>query len=112
MGSSENISLGGMRAAERRLETSAHNTANAFTDGFGRHRVESREKAGVETHSDTVALTDQAKELAAQIDGPQNNVDQASEVVDRISASSQFTSNARALSIKDRLIRSLLDIFG
>jgi flagellar hook-associated protein FlgK len=112
MGSSENISLSGMRAAERRLETSAHNTANASTDGFGRQQVESREKAGVETHSDTVELTDEAKELAAQIDGPQNNVDQASEAIDRISASAQFAGNARVLSIKDRLIRSLLDIFG
>ena len=112
MGSSENISFSGMRAAKQRLETSAHNTAIAATDGFDRQRVESRENAGAETSTGRVELTDEAKELAGKIDGPQNNVDQASEAVDRISASAQFTSNARLLSIKDRLIRSLLDIFG
>ena len=109
---SKHISLKGMRAAERKLEASAHNTANVSTDGFERQRVQSREHACVETQNDTVELTDNAKLLAEQANGPQNKVDQVSETVERISSSAQFTSNARTMRLHDRLLKSLLDIFA
>jgi flagellar basal body rod protein FlgG len=113
LANSEQISLSGMRAAERKLEVSAHNTANASTDGFERLRTTARETAsGVGASSDTVELSDDAKDLAEQVDGPQNNVDQVSETVDRIESSAQFATNARTLRTQDRLMKSLLDIFA
>ena len=102
-----------MRVAERKLEASAHNTANASTDGFERLRTTAREiPSGVHVNSDTVELSDDAKSLAEQVDGPQNNVDQAWETVDRIESSALFASNARTLRTQDRLMQSLLDIFA
>ena len=109
---SEQISLSGMRAAERKLEASAHKTANVSTDGFERKRVQSREHAGVETRTGPVELTDDVKLLVEQADGPHNNVDQVSETVERISSSAQFTANARKMRLHDRLLKSLLDIFA
>ena len=72
----------------------------------------SLENTPVSTQNETVELTDNAKLLAEEANGPQNNVDQVSETVERISSSAQFTSNAGTMRLHDRLLKSLLDIFA
>ena len=109
----EEIPLSGLRANQRRMNTSAHNVANVSTDEFSRHRVSAQERPSgeVDTRSDVVELSEQGKEIARAVKGPQNNVDLASEAVEQIEAREAFKSNARTLRTQDRLMQSLLDIF-
>ncbi len=108
------VPLSSMRAHQRRLAVSAHNTANLQTDAFERQRITARERptGGVQTHLDTVELSPEARQLARTVGGAQNNVDLAAETVERIASREGFKSNARTLRTQDRLMVSLLDLFG
>ena len=110
----DDIPLSGMRAHQQRLAASAHNTANLHTDAFKRQRIIAQERSagGVQTRLDTVELSPEARRAAQTVDGVQNNVDTAAEAVERIAAREGFRSNAQALLAQDRLMKSLLDLFG
>ena len=110
-----NIPRSGLVAAERRQAASAHNTANLNTDGVSRQRVSSQARptgSGVDTTVDTVELSDAGREIAQTVEGPQNNIDAASETVSQITARNQFTSNARALRTQDDMLGTALDILA
>ena len=104
-------SLSGIQSEQKRVDVSAHNSANQNTDGFEKQRVASREAAagGVETRVDSVALTEEAMARSAQLSGSQNDVDPSEEAVSRIQARESLKSNVKAIRAQDQMQKGLLD---
>jgi flagellar hook protein FlgE len=95
------IGLSGMRAAQTRLDTAAHNVANAQTPGFRRHRVEQTaapQAGGVETNV--------VREPAVQAGDPAHLAEDL--VAQRMSLYS-FAANLKTVQTEDRLLGSLVD---
>ena len=90
------IALSGVSAASSRLETAAHNIANAQTAGFWRQLVQQTAQAegGV-----TVSIGRAAATGDALIE----------DVVAQMSAAHSFEANVMTLKAHDRLLGSLLD---
>lgn len=92
------IASSGLRAAQQRLDASAHNIANLQTPGMRPLRVEQAENAmppgGVGT---SVQRT------------PQSGVALEQEVVDQMSATYAFKANLRTLQTQDRMLGALLN---
>jgi flagellar basal-body rod protein FlgC len=105
------IPLSGLQAARRRQAASAQNTANLQTDGYERQRTVASEapQGGVRTRVDTVALSDEARTAAAQLEGAQNNVEPVEEAVAQGEARSATAANARVVRTTDRMTGWLLD---
>ncbi|QIL45367.1 flagellar basal body rod protein [Acidovorax sp. HDW3] len=92
------IAASGMHAAQLRLESSAHNTANLNTPGFHRQQVQQQAAAapgGVQAH-------------IAQ--APQAGVALEGEAVEQIAASYAFKANALVLRSTQSMLGSLLDL--
>ena len=108
------VSASGIRAAHEKMAASAHNTANLQTDAFERQQTSTQERptGGVQTRLDSVELSAQAQQAAREVDGAQNDVDTASETVERISARHASRSNVEAQRAQDQLTRTLLDVVG
>lgn len=105
------IAQSGLNANSVKQSASAHNVANLGTDGFSKQRSTHTEQktGGVSTQVDTVTLSPQGKALSEQVDGSQNNVDLADEMVTQIEARENFKSNARVVRTQDDMQKTLLD---
>lgn len=109
-------SLSGLSAAQARITTAAHNTANANTDSFKKHRAlhqEVQPQGGVTT-------------IVEQVDTPgpiifretqngltpveHSNVDLGEEAVNLLIGRRFFEANVRALEIQNDTLGSVLDI--
>jgi flagellar basal body rod protein FlgC len=90
------IALSGLSAASSRLETAAHNIANAQTAGFRRQLVQQAAQAecGVTVSIGSVAATGDAL---------------IEDVVAQMSAAHSFEANVMTLKAHDRLLGNLLD---
>ena len=88
--------LSGMQAAQVRLGVSAHNVANAPTEGFRRQQVAAQAvpSGGVSTQLTTAAVPGEAL---------------ATDLVDQRLAQHLFTANLRTVQTADRMLGSLLD---
>ncbi len=108
---SEITSLSGLQANQHKNSVTAHNFANTATDGAERQRVQLREtvSGGVQSRIDTVELSKEAREISETVEGPQNNVNTADEIVNQIEAKHAFKSNVQAIRASDRMMKSLLD---
>lgn len=97
MNAISSIAVSGVQAASTRLDTAAHNVANAQTPEFKRQVVhlQSQETAGV------VASVGKAQEI-----GP----DLAADLVEQMSASYQYKANLRTIQTQEQMVGSLLDL--
>jgi flagellar hook protein FlgE len=95
------IGLSGLRAAQTRLDTTAHNVASAQTPGFRRHAVQQtavHERAGVQTQ---VVREDPAQ--AGDLDHL------AEDLVEQRMALYSFAANLKTIETEDRMLGRLLD---
>lgn len=98
MSSAFAIAPSGMRAAQLRLDSSAHNTANLSTPGFHRQQV-------------ALQAAPAGAGVQAQLQrAPQAGVAPESEAVEQIAASYAFKANALVLRRQDQMLGSLLDL--
>lgn len=96
MSTISSIAASGVQAATTRLNTAAHNIANADTPGFQRQVVhQSQETAGVVT---TIGKSDEI------------GVDLAKEIVEQQAASYAYKANLRTIRTQEDLMGSLLDV--
>lgn len=86
----------GLQAASRRLDTAAHNVANALTPGFQRQQVQAsaRAEGGVDTRIDRA---------------PEPGVSLEQEVVDQLAAAASYKANLKVIETVDRTLGRLLD---
>lgn len=87
----------GLQAASLRLESSAHNVANAQTPGFRRQEVQASARAGSGGVDTRVARSGR------------EGVSLEQEVVDQIAASALFKANAKVVATVDRTLGRWLD---
>jgi len=94
-----NAALSGMQAAQLSLGVSAHNIANASTEGFQRQAVVARTapSGGVETRL-----------RGADLSGPALETD----LVGTLQAQHAFLANLAVFRASDRMAGSLLDLVG
>jgi flagellar hook protein FlgE len=96
MNAISSIAVSGMHAASTRLNTAAHNVANAHTPDFQRRTVhQSQETAGV------VTTIGKAEEIGADL---------AADIVEQQAASYDYKANLRSLRTQQEMMGSLLDI--
>lgn len=88
--------VSGLHAATRRLDTSAHNIANAHTPGFHRHEV----KAAARAEGGVDARVERA---------PREGVSLEQEIVDQIAAAASFKANAKVIGVVERTLGRWLD---
>ena len=93
--STPSIALSGMRAAQTKLDSSAHNVANQSTDKFRRQEVNNKEgsNGGV-----TAQITQASTEGAAL----------ATDMVDQLQAKNAFLANLAVFKTSDKMAGALL----
>ncbi|GAA6118969.1 flagellar basal body protein [Acidovorax sp. FG27] len=91
------IASSGLRAAQLRMETSAHNTANLNTPGFQRQTVSSEAVAG---QGGVAAGIGRAAQAGVSVE---------SEAVEQIAATYAFEASLQVLRTSDRMQGALLD---
>ena len=108
-------SLSGLTAAQTKVVTAAHNTANANTEGFKKQRVTYQEvdPLGVEATIDTVenpgpVLFEETENGLGATE--QSNVDLADEAINLILGKRLYEANLRALDIQNKVLGNVLDI--
>lgn len=109
-----NIAGSGLRANIAQQATSAHNIANANTDGFARQRTtqSAEQTGGVSARVDTVSLSPEAQMQSETVAGAQNNVNVANEMVKQIETRENFKQNAQTVRAQDNMQKTLLDTFA
>lgn len=108
-GNAWHIAASGLRDAGTRLAVSAHNVANANTDGFVPDRVDSvaLSSGGVES------LLVYGKSPPASTQGKvPSQTDLTTEGVSVLMAKRAYQANVRLLKIESETTRTLLEIFG
>jgi len=109
-------SLSGLAAAQTKITTAAHNTANANTDGFKKHRAlhqDVQPQGGVTTTIEQVDTPGPVflRETESGLIGVEHsNVDLGEEAVNLLLGKRIFEANARALEIQTKTLGSVLDI--
>jgi flagellar basal-body rod protein FlgC len=109
-------SLSGLAAAQKKIVTAAHNTANANTEGFKKHRVVMQEvhpQGGVEATIERVNTPGPVfpKETeAGLVQVELSNVDLGEEAVNLLLGKRLFEANLSALNTQNKALGSLLDI--
>jgi flagellar basal body rod protein FlgB len=98
------IGLSGMRAAQQRLDTSAHNVANALTPGFQRQVVTQAAQPGL---GGVDAQTGRAPEAASAGEGDFGHL--AEDMVAQRMSVYSFAANLRTVETQDRVLGALLD---
>lgn len=100
------IALSGLKAAESRLANSANNIVNARTPGFKPADAVQRslDNGGV------IVDIRQRVPVSPDAEGQVPNVSLEQEVVNTITAESDFKANLRMLKLQKELDKSLLDI--
>ena len=99
------ISFSGIRAHLARLDTTAHNMANASTEGFAPYRAQLQEGAdgrGVEVSAVTQPTPAASPEATS-------SVDLATELVNMIAAQRGVESNVRMIEADDEVHEALLN---
>jgi Flagella basal body rod protein len=96
--------LSGMRAAQLRLDTGAHNVANAQTPGFQRHAVTQTARAGL-GGVDTQVVREPDAAPASGSDFS----DLAQDLVEGRMSVYSFAANLRVVETEDRMLGTLLD---
>jgi flagellar hook protein FlgE len=94
------IGLSGLRAAQTRLDTSAHNVANAQTPGFQRHHVQQTALPGAGGVQTQVLREDTVQ--------PGDLSTLAQDLVEQRMATYSFAANLKTIETEDRLLGSLL----
>lgn len=109
-------SLSGLVAAQKKINVVAHNTANANTDGYKKHRTLEQEvqpQGGVTTTLEQVetpgpAIFRETENGLTQFEG--SNVDLGEEAVNLLIGKRFYEANLRALKIQNDTVGSVLDI--
>ncbi len=109
-------SLSGLAAAQTKINAVAHNTANANTDGFKKHRTLNQEvqpQGGVtstveEVNTPGPNLFRETENGLTQFEG--SNVDLGEEAVNLLIGKRFYEANLRALKIQNDTVGSVLDI--
>ena len=110
-------SLSGLAAAQTKINAVAHNSANANTDGFKKHRALNQEvqpQGGVtttvveEVNTPGPVLFRETETGLTQFEG--SNVDLAEEAVNLLIGKRFYEANLRALKIQNDTVGSVLDI--
>lgn len=105
--------LSGLQLQSRRLEVSAHNVANASTDGYRAQTVVAEEivtggvTSSVQPTGDPAPFRLEAGDLIEA-----SNTDLATEVVTQISARAAYGANLAALEATLEAEDALLDLFA
>lgn len=86
----------GLQAAQARLNSSAHNVANAQTEGFQRQQTTTQSLPSGSVQAQTNRL-------------PQTGTELAQDTVERISAAYSFEANLKTIQTADSMIGALLD---
>ncbi len=94
------IALSGMRSAELRLATSAHNVANLGTSSFRPLRATQTSLAG---GGSTVQVSQEPSP---------REVDLAREIVDQLTASFQYEASLRVIDVTAKTRGSLIDLLS
>lgn len=96
MSNTFSIGLSGLNAAQLRLDSAAHNVANAQTPGFRRQQVvqQAQPEGGVQA------------EISAQ---RQTGGSLEADAVEQMSASYTYQANLRTVKVQDEVLGSLLD---
>ena len=102
--SAATIGLSGMRAAQQRLDTSAHNVANALTPGFQRQVVTQSAQPGL---GGVDAQTGRASGTASAGGGDFDHL--AEDMVAQRMSVYSFAANLRTVETQDRVLGALLD---
>ena len=100
--SAATVGHSGLRAAQTRLDTAAHNLANAQTPGFRRQLVQQTavpDAGGVQTQ-----VLREATPQAAPLDHL------AGDLVEQRQALYSFAANLKTIETADRMLGSLLDV--
>ena len=103
----------GMRAASLRLQTSAHNVANAQTDGFDPSRVVQQDVSIGGVHA-SVETVDAANPVVVR-DGALvelSGTDLAGEMVEQLRAQRSHEANVSTLRTADEMVGTLLDVLA
>jgi flagellar hook-associated protein FlgK len=103
--SAASIGLSGMRAAQLRLDASAHNVANAQTPGFQRQQVS--KTAQPANGGVTAQVGREAASLGRGSDGF-NRL--AEDMVEQRMSLYSFAANLRTVQTQDAMLGSLLDV--
>lgn len=99
------IGLSGMRAAQQRLDTHAHNLANAQTPGFQRQvLVQSAQPGGGVSTTVLRASTD-----AQGADGTGLTAHLADDLIGQRLSLYDFAANLKTVQVQDELLGTLLD---
>ncbi len=109
-------SLSALQAESLRMQSSAHNTANANTDGFQRQIVTNQEAApgaGVEA----VVTIDESPgsplvDAYGDIVGESSNVDFADEALTRLTSKRAYEANLKVVAAAEEMTETLLDELG
>ena len=108
-------SLSGLAAAQTKIVTAAHNTANANTDGFKKQRVvfQETQPQGVEATVERVNTPGpvffketEAGSLAVEL----SNVDLGEEAINLMLGKRLYEANLNVIKTQNQLLGSLLDI--
>lgn len=97
MSSIASIALSGMNAAQQRLRSSAHNVANAGTEGFQREQVLAQSQAGGGVSTQVVRAEAADQGLFVE------------DVVAQLEARQAFAANWRSLRSEQDMLGVLLD---
>lgn len=90
------VALSGMKAAQTRLDASAHNVANVQTDNFRRHEVTQEAQAA----GGTTAIVRQAAAPGEAL---------PRDLVEQISAGYSFVANLKVIKTQQQMSGALLD---
>jgi flagellar hook protein FlgE len=97
--------VSGLNAAERALGNSAHNVANASTQGFQPTQTQFQENAPAGTG---VSISPQAQQLL-KVDGP-SQTDLGTETTNSLVYKAQFDLSAKVIKTADQNLGTLIDI--
>jgi len=97
MSNALSIGLSGLNAAQLRLDSAAHNVANAQTPGFRRQQVAQQ------------AMPQGGVQATISAERPPG-VSLEAEAVEQMSASYHYKANLRTVQVQDEVMGSLLDI--
>lgn len=93
------IGSSGLRAAQLRLDASAHNVANMNTPGYRRETVAQQNAPGSAGVQAALQQEPQARGVALE-----------EEAVEQISAAHAFKASLQVIRQEDRMLGSLLDV--
>jgi len=109
-------SLSGLAVAQKKINAVAHNTANANTDGFKKHRTLHQEVQPQGGVTSTVEQVDTPgpvvyRETETGLTPVElSNVDLGEEAVNLLLGKRLFEANLRALEVQNDTVGSVLDI--